>query len=216
MQTSTEIHRTTGERMSNSPSNHNTSCTAVAGRMLTFFSRTGGNNAQSRCRTTSPLLLSRTGRIFPVDIMIAIIATPLLLSFMTVASPPAVSAGCSRQKSRKDAEVGYRPEFLASRLKESALKKQLEDCDFHMTRHDFSIGHRGACLQFPEHTLESYEAAAKQGAGIIECDVRFILLTVRSSASLFPRLCVHDSNSRQDMSSITAVLVALSKCHLEN
>ena len=38
---------------------------------------------------------------------------------------------------------------------------------------DFSIGHRGACLQFPEHTLESYKAAAIQGAGIIECDVTF-------------------------------------------
>jgi glycerophosphoryl diester phosphodiesterase len=37
----------------------------------------------------------------------------------------------------------------------------------------FSIGHRGACMQFPEHTLESYEAAARQGAGIIECDVTF-------------------------------------------
>jgi glycerophosphoryl diester phosphodiesterase len=38
---------------------------------------------------------------------------------------------------------------------------------------DFSIGHRGACLQFPEHTMESYKAAAIQGAGIIECDVTF-------------------------------------------
>lgn len=39
--------------------------------------------------------------------------------------------------------------------------------------HDFSIGHRGACLQYPEHTLESYTAAAIQGAGIVECDVTF-------------------------------------------
>lgn len=37
----------------------------------------------------------------------------------------------------------------------------------------FSIGHRGACLQFPEHTLESYSAALSQGAGIVECDVTF-------------------------------------------
>lgn len=28
-------------------------------------------------------------------------------------------------------------------------------------------------LQFPEHTLESYEAAVIQGAGIVECDVTF-------------------------------------------
>jgi len=38
---------------------------------------------------------------------------------------------------------------------------------------DFSIGHRGAALQFPEHTLESYKAAAIMGAGVIECDVTF-------------------------------------------
>ena len=38
-------------------------------------------------------------------------------------------------------------------------------------RTDFSIGHRGAALQFPEHTKESYESAALQGAGIVECDV---------------------------------------------
>jgi glycerophosphoryl diester phosphodiesterase len=38
---------------------------------------------------------------------------------------------------------------------------------------DFSIGHRGACLQFPEHTLESYAAAMVLGAGIVECDVTF-------------------------------------------
>ena len=41
------------------------------------------------------------------------------------------------------------------------------------TRSDFSIGHRGAALQFPEHTVESYKAAALMGAGIIECDVTF-------------------------------------------
>jgi glycerophosphoryl diester phosphodiesterase len=38
---------------------------------------------------------------------------------------------------------------------------------------DFSIGHRGASMQFPEHTLDSYGAASIQGAGIIECDVIF-------------------------------------------
>jgi glycerophosphoryl diester phosphodiesterase len=37
----------------------------------------------------------------------------------------------------------------------------------------FSIGHRGAALQFPEHTRESYEAGARMGAGILECDVTF-------------------------------------------
>ena len=41
------------------------------------------------------------------------------------------------------------------------------------THHDFSIGHRGAALQFPEHTKESYEAGRRMGAGILECDVTF-------------------------------------------
>ena len=40
-------------------------------------------------------------------------------------------------------------------------------------RSTFSIAHRGAPLQFPEHTKESYEAGALQGAGIVECDVTF-------------------------------------------
>ena len=38
---------------------------------------------------------------------------------------------------------------------------------------DFSIGHRGACMMYPEHTVESYVAAGLMGAGIIECDVTF-------------------------------------------
>ncbi|MGA7277956.1 MAG: glycerophosphodiester phosphodiesterase family protein [Desulfocapsaceae bacterium] len=38
---------------------------------------------------------------------------------------------------------------------------------------DFSIGHRGANMQFPEHTRESYIAAARMGDGNIECDVTF-------------------------------------------
>ena len=54
------------------------------------------------------------------------------------------------------------------------LKHRLSQCKdgpFHRT--DFSIGHRGAALQFPEHSKESYEAAARMGAGIVECDVTF-------------------------------------------
>jgi glycerophosphoryl diester phosphodiesterase len=56
----------------------------------------------------------------------------------------------------------------------SALKDELTKCaKGPFKRTDFSIGHRGAPLQFPEHTKESYEAAAKMGAGILECDVTF-------------------------------------------
>ena len=33
--------------------------------------------------------------------------------------------------------------------------------------------YRGAPLQFPEHTKEAYEADARIGAGIVECDITF-------------------------------------------
>jgi glycerophosphoryl diester phosphodiesterase len=59
-------------------------------------------------------------------------------------------------------------------MDEGPLKRALQRCEdgpFRAT--DFSIGHRGAALQFPEHTRESYLAAARMGAGIIECDVTF-------------------------------------------
>ena len=59
---------------------------------------------------------------------------------------------------------------------DAALKAELQSCATNLKtyeRKDFSIGHRGACLQYPEHTLESYAAAIVQGAGIVECDVTF-------------------------------------------
>jgi glycerophosphoryl diester phosphodiesterase len=71
-------------------------------------------------------------------------------------------------------QVGVRPYFLVSDMDSGPLKEKLESCaNGPFKRTDFSIGHRGAALQFPEHTRESYEAAARMGAGIIECDVTF-------------------------------------------
>ncbi|TQV80084.1 glycerophosphodiester phosphodiesterase [Exilibacterium tricleocarpae] len=72
------------------------------------------------------------------------------------------------------AELGPRPFYLVEDMDDSRLKRRLQQCarrPFYKT--DFSIGHRGAPLQFPEHTKESYEAAARMGAGIMECDVTF-------------------------------------------
>ncbi|WP_292986859.1 glycerophosphodiester phosphodiesterase family protein [Nitrosomonas sp.] len=67
--------------------------------------------------------------------------------------------------------------YLIRDMDPGLLKKKLESCTVDLVdpfkRTDFSIGHRGAPLMFPEHTLESYEAAARMGAGIIECDVTF-------------------------------------------
>ncbi len=74
----------------------------------------------------------------------------------------------------ENVQLGLRPFFLVNAMDSSPLKDQLAQCSkgpFRKT--DFSIAHRGAPLMFPEHTQESYEAAAKMGAGILECDVTF-------------------------------------------
>jgi glycerophosphoryl diester phosphodiesterase len=71
-------------------------------------------------------------------------------------------------------QVGPRPYFLIGQMKPSPLKTQLESCaNKPLSQSDFSIGHRGAALMFPEHTVESYEAAVRMGAGVVECDVTF-------------------------------------------
>tara|TARA_R110001606_G_scaffold388580_2_gene554037 strand:- start:62155 stop:63291 length:1137 start_codon:yes stop_codon:yes gene_type:complete len=71
-------------------------------------------------------------------------------------------------------QLGPRPAWLVDDMDDGPLKERLKRCDVgRLSRTDFSIGHRGAPLQFPEHTLESYVAAARMGAGIVECDVAF-------------------------------------------
>lgn len=74
------------------------------------------------------------------------------------------------------AKVGLRPLFLINEMKNSALKTKLAQCkDDTFYRTDFSLGHRGAAMLFPEHTQESYQAAIDSGAGIVECDVTFTI-----------------------------------------
>ena len=69
---------------------------------------------------------------------------------------------------------GPRPAYLIDRMADGALKDTLGACLGQTpARSDFSIGHRGAPLLFPEHTVESNRAAARMGAGILECDVTF-------------------------------------------
>lgn len=73
-----------------------------------------------------------------------------------------------------DVEPGARPLALIESLPPSALKDQLSACaagPFAPSR--FSISHRGAPREFPEHTREGYLAAVTMGAGAIECDVTF-------------------------------------------
>src|ERR671919_602846 len=71
-------------------------------------------------------------------------------------------------------QVGPRPLYLVEGMEPSSLKDKLMRCSSAPVRRtDFSIGHRGAALQFPEHSDVSYRAAADMGAGIVECDVTF-------------------------------------------
>jgi glycerophosphoryl diester phosphodiesterase len=75
---------------------------------------------------------------------------------------------------RLNVQVGVRPFYLVEGMEDGALKDRLQQCKagpFYPTR--FSISHRGAPLEFPEHSRESYAAAHRMGAGIIECDVTF-------------------------------------------
>jgi len=74
----------------------------------------------------------------------------------------------------ESANLGPRPVYLVNNMDDSALKTQLQQCsEGPFQRSSFSIGHRGAAMQFPEHTKESYLAAIEMGAGVVECDVTF-------------------------------------------
>ena len=70
--------------------------------------------------------------------------------------------------------LGPRPFYLVDDMDDGELKSKLEACKANPAKaSEWSIGHRGAPMQFPEHTRESYTAAARMGAGILECDVTF-------------------------------------------
>jgi glycerophosphoryl diester phosphodiesterase len=72
-----------------------------------------------------------------------------------------------------EAQISPRPFYLVDNMKDGPLKEKLSQCTGPFRKSDFSIGHRGAAMQFPEHSKESYQAAARMGAGVIECDVTF-------------------------------------------
>lgn len=99
-----------------------------------------------------------------------------LASFVSLGSASEAKVKKQREGGMKivPIQVGPRPFFLVNDMAQSPLKEELLECsNGPFVRSDFSIGHRGAAMQFPEHTKESYVAAARMGAGIIECDVTF-------------------------------------------
>jgi glycerophosphoryl diester phosphodiesterase len=107
--------------------------------------------------------------------------TAALVTLLPALMPAAMAAqdGPARHAAKGHGlpvQLGPRPYFLVDDMSDSKLKRELQSCA--QNRHEFrpsllSIGHRGASMHFPEHTRESYVAAARMGAGIVECDVTF-------------------------------------------
>lgn len=96
-----------------------------------------------------------------------------ITTFLAAALTLALPAVAPAQAPAGPAEVGPRPFALVDSMKDGPLKDELARCKGPFTTKAFSISHRGAPLQFPEHTREGYLAAARMGAGVIECDVAF-------------------------------------------
>ncbi|MEM9435762.1 MAG: glycerophosphodiester phosphodiesterase family protein [Pseudomonadota bacterium] len=94
--------------------------------------------------------------------------------FRLLACSTAIAAAIPAFADVDRVDYGPRPLYLIDRMTDGPLKEQLMSCSAQAaTPSLFSIGHRGAPMQFPEHTVESNVAAARMGAGILECDVTF-------------------------------------------
>lgn len=91
-----------------------------------------------------------------------------LMTSAVLATAPAFAQSVDR------VDYGPRPFYLIDLMADGPLKEKLQSCSAQAASPSlFSIGHRGAPMQFPEHTVESNVAASRMGAGILECDVTF-------------------------------------------
>lgn len=107
--------------------------------------------------------------------------------------------------SQNAANLGPRPAYLVNDMDDGPLKTQLQQCSGDtFQRSDFAIGHRGAPMQFPEHTKESYLAAIEMGAGIVECDVTFT-----KDKEL---VCRHSQNDLHTTTNVLAIPELAAKC----
>ncbi len=96
------------------------------------------------------------------------------ISALVVAAISATSFPMALAQNGPKVELGPRPLYLVEGMAPGGLKDKLMGCkEGPFAKSDFSIAHRGAPLQFPEHTDVAYEAGARMGAGIVECDVSF-------------------------------------------
>src|SRR5262245_14865323 len=102
------------------------------------------------------------------------IALAAALAVVALPTRPALAGDDDDHGGSQRIQLGTRPFYLVDGMDPGSLKDKLTQCkDGPFSRTDFSIGHRGAALEFPEHTKEAYEASARMGAGIVECDVTF-------------------------------------------
>ncbi|MGR5360158.1 glycerophosphodiester phosphodiesterase family protein [Vibrio mediterranei] len=93
---------------------------------------------------------------------------------LTAVAGVLMAVGSTSVWADEPANLGPRPAYLVNNMDDGPLKDKLLSCsNGAFERSDFSIGHRGAAMQFPEHTKESYLAAIEMGAGVLECDVTF-------------------------------------------
>ena len=102
--------------------------------------------------------------------------SPIVVAILSAAGAFCVLATGALAGPVESAQLGPHPFYLVDKMSDGPLKDELKHCMDSKKQYKpspFSIGHRGAGLQFPEHTRESYTAAARMGAGIIECDVTF-------------------------------------------
>lgn len=105
---------------------------------------------------------------------IAISIAIAFLGNVALANPTSSRYHHHHHHTRLNVQLGPRPYFLVNDMDNGPLKDELLSCSegpFYTT--PFTIAHRGAALQFPEHSREGLLAAVRMGAGIVECDVIF-------------------------------------------
>jgi glycerophosphoryl diester phosphodiesterase len=119
-------------------------------------------------------------KFFELASMVGVLALGLVImtafAFADESAPKGKAYGWHGHRGQSVVQLGPRPFYLVDKMNDGDLKDTLARCAAKIKRYrhsDFSIGHRGAALQFPEHTKESYVAAHRMGAGILECDVTF-------------------------------------------